>query len=119
MKMYRFRVSSAEIIQDDKVIPRSKAPVELWELQNFIHICNDRCLVVGNRIDYIGTNYNGNLIYLRSQDGRGKEFLAEPLAPAFMNFLFQMILLHSFGSDKELLPYKKRVLSEYFSDSRL
>ena len=116
MKIYSFRISENEIIVNHERIPRSKASWELRDIQSFIHICNDRCTEAGNRIQYIGTNRNGNLIHIVTCNKSHKEVYAEPLTSNFVNFLLEMILLCSFGSEKGLAPYKKQVFTDFFEE---
>lgn len=116
MKIYSFRISADEIIVNHERIPRSKASWEIRDLQSFIHICNDRCTEAGNRIQYIGTNRNGNLIHIVTCNKSHKEVFAEPLTSNFVNFLLEMILLCSFGSEEGLAPYKKQVFKDFFEE---
>ena len=116
MRIYSFRISEDEIIVNHERIPRNKASWELRDIQSFIHICNDRCTEAGNRIQYIGTNRNGNLIHIVTCNKRHKEVYAEPLTSNFVNFLLEMILLCSFGSDKGLAQYKKQVFTDFFEE---
>ena len=116
MKIYSFRISQDEIIVNHERIQRSKASWELRDLQSFIHICNDRCTEAGNRIQYIGTNRNGNLIHIVTCNKSHKEVFAEPLTSNFVNFLLEMILLCSFGSEEGLAPYKKQVFKDFFEE---
>lgn len=116
MKIYSFRISADEIIVNHERIPRSKASWEIRDLQSFIHICNDRCTEAGNRIQYIGTNRNGNLIHIVTQNKSHKDVFAEPLTSNFVNFLLEMILLCSFGSEEGLAPYKKQVFTDFFEE---
>lgn len=116
MKIYSFRISADEIIVNHERIPRNKASWELRDLQSFIHICNDRCTEAGNRIQYIGTNRNGNLIHIVTCNKSHKEVFAEPLTSNFVNFLLEMILLCSFGSDEGLVQYKKQIFKDFFEE---
>lgn len=116
MKIYSFRISQDEIIVNHERIPRNKASWELRDLQSFIHICNDRCTEAGNRIQYIGTNRNGNLIHIVTCNKSHKDVFAEPLTSNFVNFLLEMILLCSFGSEEGLAPYKKQVFKDFFEE---
>lgn len=110
MKMYPFVVTAREIIKDGMQLPRAKAPWELRDLQDFLSILNDRVLNTKNRIRSIGTDSAGALIFLYSNDGRHKEFLAEPLTQDFMNFLLSMMLMHSLGSES---PTKEAIQEIY------
>ena len=116
MKIYSFRISEEEIIVNHERIPRSKASWELRDIQSFIHICNDRCTEAGNRIQFIGTNRNRILIHIVTYNKRHKTVFAEPLTPNFVNFLLEMILLCSFGSDEGLAQYKKLVFTDFFEE---
>lgn len=116
MKIYSFRISENEIIVNHERIPRNKASWEMRDLQSFIHICNDRCTEAGNRIQYIGTNRNRNLIHIVTWNKSHKEVFAEPLTSNFVNFLLEMILLCSFGSEEGLAPYKKQVFTDFFEE---
>ena len=116
MKIYSFRISQDEIIVNHERIPRNKAAWELRDIQSFIHICNDRCTEAGNRIQYIGTNRDGNLIHIVTCNKSHKEVFAEPLTSNFVNFLLEMILLCSFGSEEGLAPYKKQVFKDFFEE---
>ena len=116
MKIYSFRISEDEIIVNHERIPRNKASWELRDIQSFIHICNDRCTEAGNRIQYIGTNRNGNLIHIVTWNKSHKDVFAEPLTSNFVNFLLEMILLCSFGSEEGLAPYKKQVFKAFFEE---
>lgn len=110
MRMYRFSVTDKDIVIDDEVTPRAKAGWELRDLQDFIHIINNRVSDPKNGIKSIGTNFDGHLINLYSRDGRHKEFLAEPLLPDFMNFLLSMMLMHSLGAES---PTKEAIQEIY------
>lgn len=110
MQMYPFFVTSREIIYCKEVVPRAKAPWELRDLQDFLSILNDRVLNSKNRIKSIGTDNAGALIFLYSNDGRHKEFLAEPLTAGFMNFLFSMMLMHSLATES---PTKEAIQEIY------
>lgn len=116
MRMYSFRISADEIIVNHERIPRSKASWELRDLQSFIHICNDRCTEASNRIQYIGTNRNGNIIHIVTCNKSHKEVYAEPLTSNFVNFLLEMILLCSFGSEEGLAKYKKQIFKDFFEE---
>lgn len=116
MRIYSFSISADEIIVNHERIPRNKASWELRDLQSFIHICNDRCTEASNRIKYIGTNRNGNIIHIVTCNKSHKEVYAEPLTPNFVNFLLEMILLCSFGSEEGLAPYKKQVFKDFFEE---
>lgn len=116
MKIYSFRISEDEIIVNHERIPRNKASWELRDLQSFIHICNDRCTEAGNRIQYIGTNRNGNIIHIVTCNKSHKEVFAEPLTSNFVNFLLEMILLCSFGSEEGLDKYKKQIFKDFFEE---
>lgn len=116
MKIYTFRISEDEIIVNHERIPRNKASWELRDIQSFIHICNDRCTEEGNRIKFVGTNRNGILIHIVTHNKRHKEVFAEPLTYDFVNFLLEMILLCSFGSDEGLAQYKKQVFMDFFEE---
>lgn len=116
MKIYNFRISEDEIIVNHERIPRNKASWELRDIQSFIHVCNDRCTEAGNRIQYIGTNRNGNLIHIVTCNKSYKEVFAEPLTTNFVNFLLEMILLCSFGSDEALAQYKKQIFTDFFEE---
>lgn len=110
MQMYPFFVTSKEIVYCKEVVPRAKAPWELRDLQDFLSILNDRVLNSKNRIRSIGTDNAGALIFLYSNDGRRKEFLAESLTAGFMNFLFSMMLMHSLAAES---PTKEAIQEIY------
>lgn len=110
MQMYPFFVTSRKIMYCKEVVPRAKAPWELRDLQDFLSILNDRVLNSKNRIKSIGTDNAGALIFLYSNDGRHKEFLAEPLTAGFMNFLFSMMLMHSLATES---PTKEAIQEIY------
>lgn len=110
MQMYTFAVTDREITKSGEVLPRVKAPWELRDLQDFLSILNSRVSNPMNGIESIGTNENGHLVYLRTRDKRYKEFLAEPLTQAFMNFLFSMMLMHSLGAES---PTKEAIQEIY------
>lgn len=110
MQMYPFFVTSKEIVYCKEVVPRAKAPWELRDLQDFLSILNARVSNPKNGIESIGTDMDGRLIYLRSRDKRAKEFLAEPLAQDFMNFLLSMMLMHSLGAES---PTKEAIQEIY------
>lgn len=116
MRIYSFRISEKDIIVNHVRIPKSKASWELRDIQSFVHVCNDRCTEAGNRIQYIGTSRDENLINIVTFNKRHKRVFAEPLTPNFVNFLFEMILLCSFGSEEGLAPYKKQVFTDFFEE---
>lgn len=110
MQMYPFSVTAREIIKGNEVTPRAKAPWELRDLQDFVHILNDRVTNKKNGIESIGTDMDGHLLYIRSWDKRYKELLAEPLTQEFMNFLLSMMLMHSLGAES---PTKEAIQEIY------
>ena len=116
MRMHSFRISANEIIVNHERTQRNKASWELRDLQSFIYLCNDRCTEAGNRIQYIGTSRDKKLIHIVTWNKRCKSVFAEPLTPNFVNFLLEMILLCSFGSDEGLAQYKKQIFTDFFDE---
>lgn len=110
MQMYPFFVTAKEIRKGNEVIPRAKAPWELRDLQDFIHILNSRVSDYKNAIESVGTDMDGHLLYIRSWDKRCKELRAEPLTQDFMNFLLSMMLMHSLGAES---PTKEAIQEIY------
>lgn len=120
MQMYPFFVTAKEIWKGGEVTPRAKAPWELRDLQDFVHILNSRVSNQKNGIESIGTDMDGHLLYIRSWDKRYKELMAEPLTQEFMNFLLSMMLMHSLGAEsptkesiQEIYGIKHKILKKH------